>query len=143
MLRHFARPSTSAGACLLRRSPANDVSASEYRIIHLQVHATVRRWFNMQEYQSKTLLDECGLNVQKFFIAETVDDVRSKIKTFGELNESYGHHLLYRRERVRREGANQGWRPRQGRVRAERLQGRRARDEGVGAGAFSSQSNLQ
>uniref|UniRef100_A0A7E5A218 Succinate--CoA ligase [GDP-forming] subunit beta, mitochondrial n=1 Tax=Panagrellus redivivus TaxID=6233 RepID=A0A7E5A218_PANRE len=40
------------------------------------------RWLNLQEYQSKTILDKRGCTVQRFFVAESVTDAEKELKEF-------------------------------------------------------------
>ena len=40
------------------------------------------RWLNLQEYQSKKLMADNGINVQKFHMAETVDEAHNIAHTF-------------------------------------------------------------
>ncbi|XP_013924758.1 PREDICTED: succinyl-CoA ligase [GDP-forming] subunit beta, mitochondrial [Thamnophis sirtalis] len=47
-------------ATLLRRNPG--------------IQLTPRRWLNLQEYQSKKLMADHGVTVQKFFVADTAND---------------------------------------------------------------------
>uniref|UniRef100_A0A914WK47 Succinate--CoA ligase [GDP-forming] subunit beta, mitochondrial n=1 Tax=Plectus sambesii TaxID=2011161 RepID=A0A914WK47_9BILA len=41
-----------------------------------------RRWLNLQEYQSKELLQKYGCTVQKFFVTDSKKDAQEKIKKF-------------------------------------------------------------
>ncbi|OXB81529.1 UNVERIFIED_CONTAM: hypothetical protein H355_008377 [Colinus virginianus] len=38
------------------------------------VQLTPRRWLNLQEYQSKKLMADHGVTVQRFFVADSADD---------------------------------------------------------------------
>ncbi|GAA6079838.1 succinyl-CoA ligase [GDP-forming] subunit beta, mitochondrial [Tachysurus ichikawai] len=46
-------------------------SPSGCLIIPELVRMSPRRWLNLQEYQSKKLMQECGVAVQRFFVADT------------------------------------------------------------------------
>lgn len=39
-----------------------------------------RRWLNLQEYQSKKLMQECGVAVQRFFVADTAAEALEAAK---------------------------------------------------------------
>ena len=41
-----------------------------------------RRHLNLQEYQSKSLLDKKGCNVQSFFVAENATEVEKMLNVF-------------------------------------------------------------
>ncbi|XP_027284736.1 succinate--CoA ligase [GDP-forming] subunit beta, mitochondrial isoform X2 [Cricetulus griseus] len=44
------------------------------------VHLTSRRWLNLQEYQSKKLMSEHGVRVQRFFVANTATEALEAAK---------------------------------------------------------------
>ncbi|OBS57617.1 hypothetical protein A6R68_11258, partial [Neotoma lepida] len=50
-------------------------------LITLQAgHLTSRRWLNLQEYQSKKLMSEHGVRVQRFFVASTATEALEAAK---------------------------------------------------------------
>ncbi|XP_054935865.1 succinate--CoA ligase [GDP-forming] subunit beta, mitochondrial isoform X7 [Physeter macrocephalus] len=44
------------------------------------VHLTPRRWLNLQEYQSKKLMSDNGVKVQRFFVADTDNEALEAAK---------------------------------------------------------------
>ncbi|KAK3536980.1 hypothetical protein QTP86_029471, partial [Hemibagrus guttatus] len=44
------------------------------------VRVSPRRWLNLQEYQSKKLMQECGVAVQRFFVADTATEALEAAK---------------------------------------------------------------
>uniref|UniRef100_A0A8C9FEZ4 Succinate-CoA ligase GDP-forming beta subunit n=1 Tax=Pavo cristatus TaxID=9049 RepID=A0A8C9FEZ4_PAVCR len=60
------------------------------------VQLTPRRWLNLQEYQSKKLMADHGVTVQRFFVADSADDALeaaqrlSKVK-FVNIPDGQGH----------------------------------------------------
>uniref|UniRef100_A0A8C8YUW8 Succinate--CoA ligase [ADP-forming] subunit beta, mitochondrial n=1 Tax=Prolemur simus TaxID=1328070 RepID=A0A8C8YUW8_PROSS len=44
------------------------------------VQLTSRRWLNLQEYQSKKLMSDNGVRVQRFFVADTADEALEAAK---------------------------------------------------------------
>lgn len=46
--------------------------------------STPRRWLNLQEYQSKKLMQECGVAVQRFYVADTAPDALEAAKKLSE-----------------------------------------------------------
>ncbi|KAG8127981.1 putative Succinate-CoA ligase subunit beta protein, partial [Naja naja] len=42
--------------------------------LRVGIQLTPRRWLNLQEYQSKKLMADHGVTVQKFFVADTAND---------------------------------------------------------------------
>ncbi|XP_044531715.1 succinate--CoA ligase [GDP-forming] subunit beta, mitochondrial [Gracilinanus agilis] len=44
------------------------------------IQVTSRRWLNLQEYQSKKLMSEHGVKVQRFFVADTANDALNAAK---------------------------------------------------------------
>lgn len=46
--------------------------------------STPRRWLNLQEYQSKKLMQESGVAVQRFYVADTASDALEAAKKLGE-----------------------------------------------------------
>lgn len=45
---------------------------------------TPRRWLNLQEYQSKKLMQESGVAVQRFYVADTASDALEAAKKLSE-----------------------------------------------------------
>ncbi|CDQ60536.1 unnamed protein product [Oncorhynchus mykiss] len=43
-----------------------------------------RRWLNLQEYQSKKLMQESGVTVQRFYVADNAPDALQAAKRLGE-----------------------------------------------------------
>lgn len=43
-----------------------------------------RRWLNLQEYQSKKLMQESGVAVQRFFVADTASEALEAAKRLSE-----------------------------------------------------------
>ncbi|XP_036037779.1 succinate--CoA ligase [GDP-forming] subunit beta, mitochondrial-like [Onychomys torridus] len=48
-------------------------------------HLTSRRWLNLQEYQSKKLMSEHGVRVQRFFVASTAKEALEAAKRLSKL----------------------------------------------------------
>lgn len=48
-------------------------------------HLTPRRWLNLQEYQSKKLMSEHGVRVQRFFVANTAKEALEAAKRLSKL----------------------------------------------------------
>lgn len=46
--------------------------------------STPRRWLNLQEYQSKKLMQESGVAVQRFYVADTASDALEAAKKLSE-----------------------------------------------------------
>ncbi|XP_030784971.1 succinate--CoA ligase [GDP-forming] subunit beta, mitochondrial-like isoform X2 [Rhinopithecus roxellana] len=44
------------------------------------VQLTSRRWLNLQEYQSKKLMSDNGVRVQRFFVADTANEALEAAK---------------------------------------------------------------
>lgn len=49
---------------------------------------TPRRWLNLQEYQSKKLMQESGVAVQRFYVADTASDALKAAKKLSEYKEA-------------------------------------------------------
>ena len=47
------------------------------------------RWLNLQEYQSKRLMDDHGINVQKFRVADTVEQAKEIAQSFSRSHVFY------------------------------------------------------
>lgn len=45
---------------------------------------TPRRWLNLQEYQSKKLMQDSGVAVQRFYVADTASDALEAAKKLSE-----------------------------------------------------------
>lgn len=45
---------------------------------------TPRRWLNLQEYQSKKLMQDSGVAVQRFYVANTASDALEAAKRLSE-----------------------------------------------------------
>nr|KAF6476388.1 succinate-CoA ligase GDP-forming subunit beta [Rousettus aegyptiacus] len=45
---------------------------------------TSRRWLNLQEYQSKKLMSDNGVKVQRFFVADTANEAQEAAKKLNE-----------------------------------------------------------
>lgn len=43
-----------------------------------------RRWLNLQEYQSKKLMQESGVAVQRFYVADTASEALEAAKRLSE-----------------------------------------------------------
>ncbi|XP_039626783.1 succinyl-CoA ligase [GDP-forming] subunit beta, mitochondrial [Polypterus senegalus] len=60
-------------------------AASRFALFHFNKSSQIssRRWLNLQEYQSKQLMQDCGVTVQRFFVADTANsalEVAKKLK---------------------------------------------------------------
>ena len=49
------------------------------------VQLTPRRWLNLQEYQSKKLMSDNGVKVQRFFVADTANEALEAAKRLSKL----------------------------------------------------------
>lgn len=50
---------------------------------------TPRRWLNLQEYQSKKLMQDSGVAVQRFYVANTASDALEAAKRLSESSETH------------------------------------------------------
>ncbi|XP_069875023.1 succinate--CoA ligase [GDP-forming] subunit beta, mitochondrial [Dipodomys merriami] len=73
----MASPATAHAGKLLR-SPALQARFLAARSQAIQL--TSRRWLNLQEYQSKKLMSEHGVRVQRFFVANTANEALEAAK---------------------------------------------------------------
>ena len=53
-------------------------------VLQLGITAVPVRWLNLQEYQSKKLMEDHGINIQKFKVATTPDEAEKISKTFSK-----------------------------------------------------------
>uniref|UniRef100_A0A8C9FHB5 Succinate-CoA ligase GDP-forming beta subunit n=1 Tax=Pavo cristatus TaxID=9049 RepID=A0A8C9FHB5_PAVCR len=53
-----------------------------------------RRWLNLQEYQSKKLMADHGVTVQRFFVADSADDALEAAQRLSKLTDN-GSNLLH------------------------------------------------
>ncbi|XP_043933899.1 succinate--CoA ligase [GDP-forming] subunit beta, mitochondrial isoform X2 [Protopterus annectens] len=60
----------------LRTSAAKCLFLNNQQVVQL----TPRRWLNLQEYQSKKLMADHGVTVQRFFVADTANDALEAAK---------------------------------------------------------------
>lgn len=54
--------------------------------------STPRRWLNLQEYQSKKLMQESGVAVQRFYVANTPSDALEAAKKLSEYGDTCTLH---------------------------------------------------
>lgn len=57
-------------------------SSASLRGLRIRSALEQLRFLNLQEYQSKEILDEHGCTVQRFFVAETTSEASQKLQTF-------------------------------------------------------------
>ncbi|XP_015679201.1 succinate--CoA ligase [GDP-forming] subunit beta, mitochondrial, partial [Protobothrops mucrosquamatus] len=68
----MASPMASQAGVVIRDLPL--LRATLLRRRNAGIQLTPRRWLNLQEYQSKKLMADHGVTVQKFFVADTAND---------------------------------------------------------------------
>ncbi|XP_025064627.1 succinate--CoA ligase [GDP-forming] subunit beta, mitochondrial [Alligator sinensis] len=75
-----ARQHLDAISDLPRDRSRSCYSAALRALSHKAVQLTPRRWLNLQEYQSKKLMADHGVTVQRFFVADTANDALEAAK---------------------------------------------------------------
>ncbi|ELK25521.1 Succinyl-CoA ligase [GDP-forming] subunit beta, mitochondrial [Myotis davidii] len=55
------------------------------RLCRHAAHFTPRRWLNLQEYQSKKLMADNGVKVQRFFVVDTANEALEAAKKLSKL----------------------------------------------------------